>query len=118
MAQNIMQYLNMQRESEDRKRIVIMSKGLAAFTEQKHRIPTEWNHKHELHTGTSDAHASKIDLKNMSSPTDKYGSEPSSQRPLGEPKLPHFIDQKDSIQAQANDKILTHQSVLARASNL
>lgn len=38
MARNVMEYLNMQRESMERKRISIMSKGLAAFTEGRQYV--------------------------------------------------------------------------------
>lgn len=63
MATNVMKYMEMQKEAHERKRIATMSKGLAAFTEGRHRIPTEWKAPSDTQTGTSNDHAkSKIYL--------------------------------------------------------
>lgn len=57
MAANVMKYMEMQKEAQERQRIATMSKGLAAFTEGRHRIPTEWKASSDSQTGTSNNHA-------------------------------------------------------------
>ena len=122
MAANVMQHLDSQREGERRKRIMIMSKGMAAFTEGKHRIESEWKEQNHADTGTSADHAKRIDLHRASSTYD------GTQEKL--PTLPTDADaprtgekgQQESSQGQnesgPDGEISTHASVLARASNL
>ncbi|TAQ89796.1 hypothetical protein B7494_g1906 [Chlorociboria aeruginascens] len=63
MASNVMTYMEMQRASKERDRITVMSKGLATFTEGRHRIPSAWLTANGALTGTSEAHAKEIDRR-------------------------------------------------------
>lgn len=114
MAANVMQHLDNQREAERRKRIMIMSKGMAAFTEGKHRIDSEWKEQNRAETGTSTAHAKRIDLHRASSTYDGI-----------QKKLPTMADTSQfntdgGLHGEkiADPEISNHASVLARASNL
>jgi hypothetical protein len=117
MAKNVMQHLDSQREAERRKRIMIMSKGMAAFTEGKHRIESEWKEQNHADTGTSTAHAKRIDLRRSTSTYDGV-----------QKKLPTLATNPENPTKQKSGsgqsdpgtegEISTHASVLARASNL
>ncbi|KAG0650924.1 Signal transduction histidine-kinase [Hyphodiscus hymeniophilus] len=123
MAANVMKHLDNQREAERRKRIMIMSKGMAAFTEGKHRIDTQWKEQNHAETGTSKAHAKKIDLHRASSTND------GAQMKLPTLASPQQLDADDghpvadpsaqkNLNVESNEKMPTHASVLARGSNL
>jgi hypothetical protein len=117
MAANVMQHLDNQREAERRKRIMIMSKGMAAFTEGKHRIESEWKEQNHAETGTSTAHAKRIDLRRSSSTFD--GSQ--KKFPTLATNTENSGKQKDGQEKNGDEpdgEISTHASVLARASNL
>ena len=123
MAANVMQHLDNQREAERRKRIMIMSKGMAAFTEGKHRIDSEWKEQNHANTGTSNAHAKRIDLRRASSTYDgmqkKLPSLANSQQPSTDSRQPgEEKSDQGNHDAGASTEISTHASVLARASNL
>lgn len=66
MAKNVVYHLEMRRRFEERKRISIMSKGLAAFTEGGQRIPDNWKTEKDAETGTDKAHESNIDVREHS----------------------------------------------------
>jgi hypothetical protein len=123
MAANVMQHLDNQREAERRKRIMIMSKGLAAFTEGKHRIDTEWKEQNHADTGTSKAHAKRIDLHRASSTYDgaqkKLPTLTNSQQPnTDDSQLAEKRTGQEKGNGGADGEIPNHASVLARASNL
>jgi hypothetical protein len=123
MAANVMQHLDNQREAERRKRIMIMSKGMAAFTEGKHRIDSEWKEQNHADTGTSTAHAQKIDLRRGCSTFDgtekKVLTVASSKQPnTGSRQTEGKKPGKENKDTSADGEMTTHASVLARASNL
>lgn len=96
----------------------IMSKGLAAFTEGKHRIPSEWKKQNHADTGTSNAHAKRIDLRRSSSTCDwsfKSPTNPDSNCGLD---LSGKMRPAQGNRVEVEEVTRTHASVLARASNL
>ena len=123
MAANVMKHLDNQREAERRKRIMIMSKGLAAFTEGKHRIETQWKEQNHAETGTSKAHAKRIDLHRASSTYDGTRKKsPTLASALQVATSTGALENNTSSQGKNecgdHSEMPTHASVLARASNL
>lgn len=106
----------MQRESEERKRISLMSKGLAAFTEGRHRIPGEWKTSQLKDTGTSDVHATNIDLRRRSTGIEAAQVEPINKT-VGNTTTEHKPISPSRV-TDLNGEPQTHTSILARASNL
>jgi hypothetical protein len=117
MAKNTMQHLHQKREAEQRKRIMIMSKGLASFAEGKHRISSEWKIQNHADTVTSTGHERKMRPNGASSSVGEVFKSTSAIKISGadhsemETRL-----QGDSLGVAG--EIPTHASVLARASNL
>jgi hypothetical protein len=89
-----------------------MSKGLAAFTEGRHRIPSEWKTDPPIDTGTTGEHARNIDLHQHSIKGE--GSSPNDSTSARE--KPHIKEGRRIV--EANGEPQTHTSVLAKASNL
>jgi hypothetical protein len=118
MAANVMQHLDNQREAEQRKRIMIMSKGLAAFTEGKHRIPSEWKKQNHADTGTSNAHERRIDLHRNSSICDWSFKSATNPEPGCGINLSGKMTPAQGNGVKVEEETRTHASVLARASNL
>lgn len=121
MASNVMQYLDMQRESEEQKRVTTMSKGLAAFTEGRQRIPSEWKSLRSADTGTTRAHARQIDEhqnseKYFAPSKDLAAPEASSSYDHHSP-APQRRSRRDSG-VGLNRVSQSHAEVLARGSNL
>lgn len=71
MAQNVMKYMQLQSESQEQRRHMTMSKGLAALVEGKSRIPSSWLDDSGIETGTTKAHAEDIDSASEDAETDK-----------------------------------------------
>ena len=99
MAENVMQYLDMQQESEARMRTAIMSRGLAAFTEGKQHISSEVHRQFGNYDTTENSHSEY-------GPREMEGSAPS----LNEDD--YFVRRKDG--PQTHDAILTIASDLLR----
>jgi hypothetical protein len=123
MAANVMQNLDNQREAERRKRIVIMSKGMAAFTEGQHRIETEWKEQNHANTGTSKDHAKRIDLHRASSSYDGTQKKLPTLAKSKQLKAENSPPEVRTLDKGKNDtgavgEMPTHASVLARSSNL
>lgn len=136
MASNVMKYLEMRRENGQRKRNMIMSKGLAAFVEGRRRIPADWKSAETASTGTSNSHAESLDIvqKDESSETGSFESDSISEGRAGTPneenrqkkmiarlktRTTGLVGRRDSIQqSEADTDASLHETVLARASNL
>lgn len=123
MAANVMQHLDNQREAERRRRIMIMSKGMAAFTEGKHRIETEWKEQNHADIGTTKAHARRIDLHRASSTYDGTQKQlptlADAQKPdTNEGQAVTKISGQEANGTVPDGEMPSHASVLARASNL
>jgi hypothetical protein len=119
MAANVMQHLDNQREAERRKRIMIMSKGMAAFTEGKHRIESEWKEQNHADTGTSTDHAKRIDLRRASNTYDGTQKKLSTLATnAGTCQTGGGNSGQEKDESGPKGEISTHSEVLARASNL